>query len=186
MLKISKEHVLCENSKNYFRLYHSCTIFHVWKKNRWMFAKEVIIKWRWKRHSYSQKWTTERQLGNISNVKHCFFPVSDDSLFLHEGKGELTFTVWFLGPLVSSGWVTANSLPLTGGRHQPPRSEADSQTSSLSHKGSLTPSRTEQAAAHMVRSGGAASGERSPQAPALLPPTESFLSDRTVVSDLCF
>lgn len=80
--------------------------------------------------------------------------------------------------MILSGWVTASSLPLTGGRHQHPRSEADSQTCSLSHKLSLTPRRTEQAAAHMVRSGGAASRNSLPK-PGTPPPPPRILSFQT-------
>lgn len=35
MLKISKEHELCENSKDYFGCYHSCTILQTCKKIIW-------------------------------------------------------------------------------------------------------------------------------------------------------
>lgn len=82
MLKISKERALCENSKNYFRPCHSCTIFHIFKKKKscLMFAKEVIIKRGWKRHSCSPKWNTEHQSGSISKAQHFCFPVPDASL----------------------------------------------------------------------------------------------------------
>lgn len=45
-----------------------------------MFAKEVIIKRGWKRHSCSPKWNTEHQSGSISKAQHFCFPVPDASL----------------------------------------------------------------------------------------------------------
>lgn len=34
------------------------------------------------------------QFGNISQVKHFFLSIPDDSVFLHEGKGESSFVCY--------------------------------------------------------------------------------------------
>lgn len=100
MLKISKKHVLCENSKDYFGRYHSCTAFHMWK-NCLMSAKEVIIKWGWKRHSYSLRLKFKKSVWKHFKCKTFLPPNSRWLSFSSRRQRRGNFYIlWLLGWLV--------------------------------------------------------------------------------------
>ena len=89
MLKISKEHLLYENSEDYFRRYHSCSLPQA-KKKKTDVCQGSNYQMRMGKTQLFPK-LKKNQFGNILKVKQFFLSIPDDSIFLHEGKGERTF-----------------------------------------------------------------------------------------------